>query len=429
MRILHVTPAYFPTVGGCEVHVQRVSEGLASRGHEVTVLTANVRNIGDLNTITCAGLPETEIINGVKVVRFRPDGGVFGSMLQAWHNHVRGSYRTISMILGKDGVELFLQPPRLVQLIPHLVSAQADIVASVNWFWPPAYYVHVAKRLKPFPLVGIPLFHTAEPWCARPIYKKMLARCDAVIVNTAYEEDFAQTRGGTRVRVVGVGVDPRDFEYADGRAIRARHGLADHPVVGYVGRAVLNKGTLLLLQAMKGVWHWNKDVRLVLAGPRANREQPVDAFIASLTEFERKRIVLIDDFPDREKASIFDAFDIFVMPSTAESFGLAYLEAWMLRKAVIGARIGPTRCVIDEGSDGLLVDPHDPGETTRSIIELLSNQERREKMGQVGRAKVTARFTWDRVIDGIDNLYLEVLAAKHANRFSSRPKVRWFKSK
>ena len=423
MKILHVTPAYFPTVGGCEVHVQRVSEGLASRGHEVTILTANVRNMRDQNTGTCAGLPETEVINGVKVVRFRPDGGVLGSMLRGWHDHVRGSYRSTSMILGKDGVELFLQVPRLIQLIPRLVSARTDVVASANWFWSPAYYAHLAKLMRPFPLVGIPLFHTAEPWCDRPIYKKMLAHCDAVVVNTAHEGDFAQTRGAARVEVVGVGIDPGDFERADGRAIRARHGLADHPVVGYVGRAALNKGTLLLLKAMKGVWQWNKEVRLALAGPRANREHPIDAFIASLTEFERKRIVLIDDFADQEKASIFDAFDIFVMPSTAESFGIAYLEAWMLRKAVIGARIGSTRCVIDEGSDGLLVDPYDPRETTCSIIELLSDRERREKMGRVGRAKVTARFTWDKVIDGMENLYHEVWAAKDANGFSSLAKL------
>jgi glycosyltransferase involved in cell wall biosynthesis len=423
MKILHVAPAYFPTVGGCEQHIQRVSEGLGSRGHEVTVLTANVRNIRDLNTVTCAGLPETEVINGVKVVRFRPDGGVFGAMLQGWYNHVRGSYRSTSMILGKDGVELFLQAPRLIQLIPRLVSARTEVVASVNWFWPPAYYVHLAKSLKPFPLVGIPLFHTAEPWCDRPIYKKMLARCDAVVVNTAYEEHFAQTRGATRIVVAGVGIDPCDFEHADGRAIRERHGLADHLVTGYVGRAALNKGTLLLLQAMKGVWQWNKEVRLVLAGSRAAREPQVDSFIAGLSEFERKRIVLIDDFPDQEKASIFDAFDIFAMPSTGESFGIAYLEGWMLRKAVIGARIGPTRCVIDEGSDGLLVDPQDPRETTCSIIELLSDRERREKMGRVGRAKVTARFTWDKVIDGIESLYLEVLARKDANRLPSRSAV------
>ncbi len=61
MKILHVTPAYFPTLGGCEVHVQKVSEGLVAQGHEVTVLTANVQNIRELSTGTCAGLPETEL--------------------------------------------------------------------------------------------------------------------------------------------------------------------------------------------------------------------------------------------------------------------------------------------------------------------------------------------------------------------------------
>ena len=421
MKILHVTPAYFPTLGGCEVHVQKVSEGLVSQGHEVTVLTANVQNIRELSTGTCAGLPETEMINGVKVVRFRPDGGVVGSMLQGWHDHIRGSYRSTSMILGEDGVFLFLQVPRLIQLIPRLLAERMDVVASVNWFWPPAYHAHLARMLKPFPLVGIPIFHTAEPWwCERPIYKKMLAECDAVVVNTAYEGNFVQTRGAERVEVVGVGVDPADFEHADGRAIRTRYGLADYPVVGYVGRADLNKGALLLLEAMKDVWKWNEEVRLVLAGPRAGRKSQVDAFIASLTEFERKRVVLIDDFPDREKASIFDSFDIFVLPSTGESFGIAYLEAWMLRKAVIGARIGPTQCVIDEGIDGLLVDPVDPGQTTRAIIELLSDPERRCQMGRMGYAKVLARFTWDKVVRRMETLYLEVFAASRANGSSGR---------
>jgi glycosyltransferase involved in cell wall biosynthesis len=325
------------------------------------------------------------------------------------------------MLLGKDGVQLFLEVPRLIQLIPRLVATRTDIVASVNWFWPPAYHAHLARTLRSFPLVGIPIFHTAEPWwCERPIYKKMLAQCDTVVVNTAYEGEFVRRKGAAQVEVVGVGIDPANSEHADGRAIRTRYDLADHPVVGYVGRADLNKGALLLLRAMKEVWKWNKEVRVVLAGPRAGRKQQVDNFIASLTGFERKRIVLIDDFPEHEKASIFDAFDVFVLPSTGESFGIAYLEAWMLRKPVIGARIGPTRCVIDEGLDGLLVDPVDPGETTQAIVGLLSDQHTRERMGRAGYGKVIARFTWEKVINRMEKIYLGVLAAKTANGSAAR---------
>jgi glycosyltransferase involved in cell wall biosynthesis len=418
MRIFHVTPMYFPVFGGCELHIQKLSEGLALRGHDVTVLTANVGSIRELANSIYGGLPDEELIGAVKVRRFRPDGGVLGSVLKNWYRHVRGGCRSLTLLLGKEGTDFFLESPALVQLIPHLVPTRMDIIGTVNWNYPPAYHTYLASKLKKFILVGIPLFHTAETWCARPIYKKMLANCDAVIVNTACEANFVRKQAATRVEVFGVGIEPSVFEHRDGRAIRARYGLGNHPVVGFVGRLDFNKGAILLLQAMRKVWEWNREVRLVCAGPRAGRRTGVETFIAGFTEFERERIVMIDDFPEKDKASIFDSFDVFVLPSIGESFGIAYLEAWMCRKPVIGARIGPTQCVIDEGTDGLLVDPTDPQDTAQSIIDLLSDSEKRERMGRSGHAKTVAQFTWDKVTDKVEKLYLELLAAKGAGGLS-----------
>lgn len=330
----------------------------------------------------------------------------------------------LSLFLGKEGPELFLGKPSLVQLIPHLVATRADIVASANWFWPPAYFTYVARKLRRFILVGIPFFHTAESWwCNRPTYKKMLVNCDAVVVNTAYEANFVREQAGTRVEVVGVGVELSAFENRDRRKIRAQYGLGNHPVVGFVGRSARNKGALLL-QAMRTVWEWNREVRLVLAGPRAGRRKEIEIFIEGLTEFEKQRIVMIDDFPEKDKASIYDSFDVFVLPSTAESFGIAYLEAWMCGKPVIGARIGSTKCVIEEGEDGLLVDPKDPEDTARAIVVLLSDAKKREFMGRRGRAKTLAQHTWDKVIDKVEKLFLELVPPRAANVFSFVKKSR-----
>ena len=52
-----------------------------------------------------------------------------------------------------------------------------------------------------------------------------------------------------------------------------------------------------------------------------------------LSEAERSRIISISGFTDEEKASIFDALDVFAMASVAESFGIAYLEAWMCQQS------------------------------------------------------------------------------------------------
>jgi glycosyltransferase involved in cell wall biosynthesis len=275
------------------------------------------------------------------------------------------------------------------------------------------YYVYLARRIKRFPFVGIPLFHTAEKWAHRTIYDRILARCDAVVTNTEFEAAFARGRGAARTEVAGVGIDPRAFTHMDGAAIRAQYGLGDRPVVGFVGRQTPNKGIVVILDAIRRVWQWNPEVRLVLAGPKPHPTSPVEGLLAAFTPEERTRIVCIHNFAEREKASIYDAFDLLVLPSIGESFGLAYLEAWACSKPVIGARIGPTQCVIDEGVDGYLVGPEDADALTCRIKELLEDPAKRERMGRIGHDKTMARFTWDRVTDKVERLYRDLAATRH----------------
>lgn len=399
---------YAPALGGAEHHLKAISEGLASRGHDVTVLTANARDIPELWSGYRGTLPAVEFKNGVKVIRFNSNGGLLGSAFHCWQR-MRGGYRSQRYLFGSDGMEFLMRRPLLVQLVPYLAYTHADIVMTMNWFWPPAYFTYLARKLRRFKLVGIPLFHTAETWCDRAIYKHMLANSDAIIVNTPYEKNFVEKCAEVQVEVGGVGIEPKCFEHCDGHEIRERYRLRAFPVVGFVGRQVANKGVIKLLQAMETVWKWNSEVRLVLAGPKSHRHPEVDAKIAFLSNFERCRVVLIDDFPDSDKASLFDAFDVFALPSTAESFGIAYLEAWACRTPVIGSRIGPTECVIDHGIDGLLVDPADPEDIGRAIIDLLSDPSKRQKMGEKGRAKTLSHFTWDKVTDKVESLYFSLI--------------------
>ena len=71
--------------------------------------------------------------------------------------------------------------------------------------------------------------------------------------------------------------------------------------------------------------------------------------------------------------------------------------------------IGPTRDVIHDGVDGVLVKPNDPTALAENIIALLSDPLRREQMGQSGRNKTLAQFTWGRIIDTMEQVYREVV--------------------
>ena len=408
MRILHVSPMYFPVLGGAELHMKEVSEGLAARGHDVTVLTTNTRNSWDLGNAKLADLPEKELLNGVKIVRLQPDGGALGKLIQLCWN-MRGGCRGFNWLLSPSGATLFLQGPRTFGVIPYLLSSNFDVVASMNWYWPLGQYCHVARRLKPYKLVGIPLFHTAEDWCAREIYRRMLGGCDAVVTNTEYEAKFARGRNAKNVQAVGVGIHPENFEKKDGRAVREKYHIGNHPVVGFIGRPMENKGIVTVIAAMRHVWKTNPDVRLLIAGPEPPASTREMLLLRELMTVESSRVIRMCDFADADKASIFDALDVFVLPSVGESFGIAYLEAWMCGKPVIGADIGPTRDVIHDGVDGVLVKPNDPTALAGNIIALLSDPLRREQMGQSGRNKTLAQFTWDRIIDKMEHVYREVV--------------------
>jgi glycosyltransferase involved in cell wall biosynthesis len=398
-------------LGGAEFHLKELSEGLVNRGHEVTVLTANVRSYGDVGRCKVGDLPRTEVIKGVRIIRFQPDGGLPGRGL-AKCLQLRGGSRFLRLLFGHEGLEMLAYHPRIFSVIPRILGSDADVVMSMNWHWSPAFHTYLARKLKRFTLVGIPLFHTAAAWCQAGIYRWMLTQCDAVIANTQYEADFIRARARTKVEVAGVGVRAEEFRMRNGDQIRARYGLGRHPIVGFIGRQSADKGAAVLIEAMKIVWKWSHEARLIIAGSRSKEPNEVDDKIDGLTAFERARIVRIDEFPEKEKASLFDAFDVFALPSEEESFGIAYLEAWMCGKPVIGARIGSTRCVIDEGVDGLLTDHRNPHDLAEKILELLSDSAKRERLGRNGHTKTMARHTWDKVTDKVEKVYYELGAMK-----------------
>jgi glycosyltransferase involved in cell wall biosynthesis len=88
---------------------------------------------------------------------------------------------------------------------------------------------------------------------------------------------------------------------------------------------------------------------------------------------------------------------MFVMPSTEEAFGVAYVEAMAGGVPAIGCRGEPGPEEIAAAGDGLvLVPPGDVERLTQRIDELLRDPHRLREAGQRARATVAAHFTWER---------------------------------
>ena len=114
------------------------------------------------------------------------------------------------------------------------------------------------------------------------------------------------------------------------------------------------------------------------------------------------RLVIREDFAAAERSLLFSACDIVVHPSRDESFGLIAVEAWAARRPVVLADIPCIRTFVDAGRTAEMIAPGDDVALAETIIELLGDPARRDRMAAAGRAEVEARFDWEHVCDAWD---------------------------
>ena len=106
--------------------------------------------------------------------------------------------------------------------------------------------------------------------------------------------------------------------------------------------------------------------------------------------------------PEEELAFLYNACEIFVMPSREieneghiEGFGIVYLEAGACAKPVIGGRSGGVSEAVREGQTGLLVDPNSPSDLCDKILDLLAHPEKARALGEGGLHWVRKTFNWE----------------------------------
>ena len=77
-----------------------------------------------------------------------------------------------------------------------------------------------------------------------------------------------------------------------------------------------------------------------------------------------------------------------------EGFGIVFLEAGMYEKPVIGGRSGGAVEAVEQGVNGLLVDPNSINEIAQALISLLTNKDKAQSLGEKGRKRVFDKFNW-----------------------------------
>jgi glycogen(starch) synthase len=413
MRILHVSAAYWPFVGGAETYLQALSERLVHRGHSVVVATTDATTAQGFWDPRQPRVAEREsVVNGVQVSRC-PVGHL---PLSPWSFYLLRRLATDISRLPLDTRPLLDRLAPYMPGVPALERRLEDLQPGFNLVhgvnialeWPLIAGWRYARR-HGLPFVATPLLHVGERAVQRfytmPHQMQVLRDADAVIVLTEIEKrELARLRvPPERIHCLGAGVDLEQLTGGDGARFRAQHGI-DGPIVAFMGAVTDDKGAVHLLRAMQRLWSQGSQATLVIAG-RPVQPSTFDRAYGDLPERDRARIRRLGQVSEDLKQDLLAAADVFAMPSRVDSFGIVYLEAWAYGVPVIGCRAGGVPDVIGDGQDGLLVEFGDQASLASAIDKLLSDPELRQAMGRRGRAKVQARYTWDRIYADLETVY------------------------
>jgi glycosyltransferase involved in cell wall biosynthesis len=302
-------------------------------------------------------------------------------------------------------------------IIPGLSRAiqQADYDIAVAASFP---LLHMFTTLKAAhrsqrPCILVGCLHSADTWgFDRPMIYRAIQKAEGYVSLTAHEADYVTSRGvcPEKITIIGAGTDLLHYEGIEKNSARQRLGIPiDVPVIGFVGQVSKRKGVETLIRAIQQVWQIYPSARLLIAGAKTIYADRLATQLAELQVSDREKILLQYNFPEEEKPWMIASLDILAYPSSYESFGIAFIEAWALEKPVIGCRTGAVPDVIDGGRDGLLIQFDDANMLTEAILILLGNPSWAHKLGQQGRQKVVSYYNWPEIARHFREVYLQVL--------------------
>lgn len=397
-RILYVVHRFWPHPGGSERLFYNFARQSVSEGHHVTVFTTNALDPESYHKPWKKRLTGgSERKNGIDIYRFQVVNIPF-------QYKVLGALSllpidSIRLLLGYPFV---LLPGYLREIFiarPHFDLIIAGVLPHSHLIYPAAWLA----RHSGAPWITVPLVHTGLPG-DKPLrgyltreQLKLLKRADAIITVTEAGNRALIARGiaSTKLHTVGVGVDPMELVGGQGKRFRDRFHL-EGPMVLHMSTLTCFKGTVDLVESMKRLWANGHPAHLVLIGQLTDE---FESYFLTQPPFVYERTLLLGFVDDETKKDALDACDIFALPSSADSFGVVFLEAWLYGKPVIGAEAGGIPYVISDDRDGLLVKFGDVAGLARRIDDLLSDPDRRHSLGEAGRQKVLTHYTWDKVCE------------------------------
>jgi glycosyltransferase involved in cell wall biosynthesis len=395
MNLLYTLTTYPPSTGGAQIHQHQLAQHLQEQ-HDIQVVAHWNNNRTDWLLDTTVRVSSTN-------KNYKIDGINVHCIGFSWIDRlVMAPFAVVYYPLMLAGHPPL--PPIASCIEKHLrpYAKKADLIHNVRLGREGLSYAsYNAARKRDIPFVLTPVHHPR--WVGRryKAFNKLYTRADAVMALTHTEKEVLIRLGVTRERVHVIGHGPVLESEAKPDRFLQEHDIGC-PMVLFLGQHYPYKGYKELLEAAKIVWEKIPGIHFVFIGPAVGQSEVIFNGIAD-QRVHRMGIVSL-----QEKTDALAACSLLCVPSTQESFGGVYAEAWCFEKPVIGCKIPAVSEVITDELDGYLV-AQEPKTIAEKIVFLLENETVARRMGTAGKKKVEEKYTWKRIAERVETVYEKII--------------------
>lgn len=373
MKILVVTPYYYPEGGGLENYAHQVNKRLNNKKFKILSISLGRENCNkNIERVRIIKKKYNFVISNTPVrIKFIFDilkllkSGNFDLI----HAHMPVPFAAdMAMIASK------------IKKIPLIITYHSsNLIKGINWI------DAIAKVYKLFEYFTL----------------KNAVKIIAVAENIRYNLPIIIRE---KTEIITPGVDTEIFRYRD------YHNRVNNKIlfIGGLEKAAYMKGLDILLLAFKEITKVMSNIELAIAGSGNNR-----------THYKRyaeklgvaKQVNFLGQLSAQQLAKEYQESKVVAIPTINEAEGspTVMFEAAACGTAIVASRIAGIPQVIKDGFNGLLVSPKNHKELKAAIIKVLKDKQLSQILGNNGYKLVKDKYTWEKIANRYEALYQGIL--------------------
>lgn len=209
----------------------------------------------------------------------------------------------------------------------------------------------------------------------------------------------------SHIEVWGRGVDHSYYSPSKiTNKIREKFSIKEKNILLYVGRIAPEKDIEIVLETFHNLPdQLKKDTHLLIVG-----DGPL---LKQMTVIQHDKITFTGFIEGEELAEVYASSDVFIFPSSTETFGNVVLEAMASGLPVVVAKAGGVQDLVEHGQNGYLCEAKNTDEFIKNTLVLLENDELRLKLAENARQFALSQ-SWEQIFNHLLDSFMSIVINK-----------------